>query len=517
VILKSIFLMQTPQKNFNKSPIETKVFQGNHAIEVLEKSNFLIEWSYLVENSVIQSVFQEPSFVIPWYKIHLNNYNPIVLTVTAEGRLVGLLTLAQKLDIQTGKKSLRLEGAGTFHALYQTWLVLPEYQTEFWELGIKGLLDLFPKVFINLKSLADKTLIENLKSQTDFSKISVIEQHLNPILSYEKDDFKSILNKRHFRSKSNRLKRAGTVKFEKLTSKESLIDAFKDIEVYHDLRQGAAFNKVPFGNDSTQREIFLDWFDRGILHVTVLSLDNEFLAAVIIINDNNRTAHLAGLITYSPRHAKLSPGLVHLYYLAQKLFNESFQKLKLSPGYDTYKERFCNDQELVYEILISNRLIEILKRKFRKIFRKIILRFGIRPMELDVLIDKFIYKIKNRFRHVSKNFIGNETKYNEKLHQWIKRIVLEEELNKFNFNKNKISDLLLVDDKSFEVCRWEFLVDALRRLENDQNFITQTKNNQLLVCIWYDTLKNYNEEKYMDSFNIIKIYKSLNFKNSIMK
>jgi hypothetical protein len=504
--------MDIHPKFAKSSEIETKIFRGSEAFSVLEEREFKAQWGKLWENCEVKSIFQEESFVLPWYLIHKDDYIPILLCVYSGDQLVGLLTLAQKFDEKTGKGDSRLEGAGTFYALYQTWMVLPGFESDFWHFGIKRLFKLLPNTFINLKSLPSQRSFTSFVDFPSFRKMTVFEEYHNPILDYEQGDFKEVLNKRHFRSKSNRINRAGQVRFEKVKSKEELIHALKDIAVFYDLRQGAAFNKIPFGDDQTPHDLFVNWFEQGILHVSILWFDNELIGAVIIIKDN-KTAHLAGLITYSPRHGKLSPGLVHLYYLGQLLHEEGFKNLKLSPGYDSYKERFCNTHENLYELLISPNLTDVFRRKIRKKIRQNYLRFGIRPMEVGVVLNKKVIKFKNRINYIFKTLKFRDSTSNESLHEWAREIVMSNKFPNGGYKRDFLEDLLKVGDFDLKITRWEFLEDSLRRLEENQKFITLVDGNKLFSCIWYreNSTSNNSENKIETDFEILKVYVSLSF------
>lgn len=492
---------------------ESQVIQGVEAVRILEEESFKVKWANLLEDSIAKSVFQAESFVLPWYKVNQADHIPIIVTAYSGDKLVGLLTLAQKFDKESGKKSDRLEGAGSFYALYQNWIVLPEFLEIFWEVGVLGLFRIFPNAYVNLKSVSGENIFMAIENLPSFKKMTVIETYQNPILDYQRDGFEEILNKRHFRSKSNRINRAGEVKFEKVKSKEELIFSFNDVSVFHDLRQGAAFNKIPFGKDIAPRQLFLEWFEKGILHVSLLWFNKEIIAAVVIIIDNE-TAHLAGLITYSPRHGKLSPGLVHLYYLGLLLHEEGFKNLKLSPGYDSYKERFCNSHEDVHELLISPNLSDILKRKVRKKMRQNYFKFGVRPMDVEVILNKKKAQYINRLNNISKGFILKNSNKDVLIMNWAKKIVGNDTLPNLNYRKDNLGDLLLVGDYDLLVSRWEFLVDSLKRLEDNQNFITLVENDKLLACIWYKDQFLIAPDKNIitPGFENFKVYVSLDFK-----
>jgi hypothetical protein len=108
------------------------------------------------------------------------------------------------------------------------------------------LLKEIPGCSINLKSLPNKGIYQAISNERGLKRMSVLEKHLNPVLDFVNEDYQKIFGKRHFRSKMNRLNRSGKVIFEKITSVDQLKSAMDSIEVFHNLRQGAAFNKTPF-------------------------------------------------------------------------------------------------------------------------------------------------------------------------------------------------------------------------------------------------------------------------------
>ncbi|MCL6260434.1 GNAT family N-acetyltransferase [Aquiflexum sp. TKW24L] len=457
--------------------------EGEAGLKELYDPNLLNQWNHLMQNSSVSSVFQSPDFVLPWLEENKNDYSPLILLMYLNGTLVGLLPLARKIDAKSGQLSKHLVGSGHFYAVYQTWLLVDGNEDFFWNKGLIGLMNHIPGCEINLKSLPNLESFKKMVSNNKVNKYSVIEKYHNPILGFKLDGYQKIINKRHFKAKFNRVNKSGELHFEHLNCLERLQLALNHIEVFHNLRQGAAFNKTPFPLDKEERNIFIEWFKKGILHATALWLDEELIGAVIMIKDGKHTVHLAGLITYSPLHGKYSPGLVHLYLLVSRLKEEGLTYLKLSPGYDSYKERFSNESEELFELLISNNRFSLLKRKFRISIRNFLIMKGIRPMEVSVWIDKKRALFKNKWFKLKK---GNPHKEVD----WILFLRKIEQTNGKEFKGDidlrvmDISQLLLVDDCTFEISRWEFLNDALKRLEENQIFYTLTQKNRLIFCVW---------------------------------
>lgn len=511
-LIKDIYRrMNVKLKEINSLNFESEIIQGIQAIRFLDNREFINNWNSLLKNAVVSSIFQDASFVIPWYKNNLDNFHPVVLSGYSDNKLVALLTLAQRIDKNTGEKSNKLEGAGGFSALFQTWLVLPGFQEIFWIKGIKEVLKTFQNAQINLKSLPNSTAIKSLENRPEFKSITTLEKHQNPILNYKNQDYKQVLNKRHFRSKYNRLKRAGEVKLERVDSSKRFNQILIEISTFHDLRQGAAFNIIPFGNDTELKKTFEAWFENGLLYASLLILDEQIIGAIFFINEYDKILHLAGLVTYSPFHAKYSPGLVHLYLLGFQIQKEGFESINLSPGYDSYKERFSNQHEEIYELLISQNSLDIYKRKLRYKFRQILLGRGIRPMDFQVFLSKKKSVIKNRLQNFRKNHKRRNHDSKNIVLEWAKnQIAIARIDNNLNIEHNNMNNLLLTGEFDFNICRWEFLEDALKRLEDGQDFFTHVKNDRLIWCIWF---KNSSEKmgEFEGSVNIKEVFVSKAF------
>jgi len=463
---------------------DVNILEGDKAVNFLQEKDFDRKITSLLQSFGKPSVFQDFTFILPWYRENLKKYSPVLLLAFDGDHLVGLLALARERHGPSGRLGKKLIGAGNFFALYQNWTVLPDYLLDFWEKGIQFLLKKNPSLFITLKCLPGLEIFQSMENFSDFKNMTVLEKFLNPVLDFQIEGFEKIFAKRHFKSKINRLNRAGDVKFEKITDAQLLENTFPKIAQYYSLRQGAAFNKIPYPNGDQDWNLFFEWFKYGILHVTGLWLDGVLIGAIIMINDYGKTAHLAGLITYSPHHAKLSPGLVHLYLASQMLKDESFDHLKLSPGYDAYKDRFSNRQEEVFELLISSNSFQIIKRKLRVRLRKVLLKKGIRPMEFEVWLSKTKSKLNNRLCWLFKNF-------NKKYSDFDKVLAKLESLNLMkkgiipSLESQNLEELLLVEDCTFNVSRWEFLDDSLKRMEENERFLTLAVEGKLKFCIWY--------------------------------
>jgi hypothetical protein len=492
------------------SEIIFEIIVGNEALHFLNQKEVIKDWELLFNVCSVKSVFQSHAFVLGWYNIYIKQHIPLVIMgKSVQGNLVGLFTLAvmdHDLGQLSKKSKIRIEGAGYNFAIYQMWLCLEQFKFSFFELGIKTLFNQYPYAKVYLRYIFLDFLFYPGNKSTFINKNLVIEKFKNPILDFKKKS-NEILGKRSLRSKYNRVSKVGKYEFVKVTDLDLFELGLEAITKFTDIRQGAVFNRSPFEVDPLQKYIFFDWFKKGLLHVTFQYLNGDLISAVICISDDD-FCHLAGLISFSPLHSKFSPGLVHVYMLSQMLQNEGFSQFKLTPGYDLYKEKFKNEEEYLYGIFISQNRIQRFKRKLRVNFNCFLLKLNVRPSLFYLNIKKRKKWLKNRVNNVLTGRVFNDFNKQKNLFKIIKILEGGFNGNKFELVENQLGHLLFFNDYEFEVTRWEFLSDALKRLENGNSFWVLLKEDKMIACIWGDKTNSHDgDEKY----NIARYYLSTLF------
>ena len=121
---------------------------------------------------------------------------------------------------------------------------------------------------------------------------------------------------------------------------------FDQLIAFYDTRQAAANNATPFATDATKRTFHAELIKQpGLLHVSMLSVGDELISALVGITDG-RIYSLA-MPMFSPFRADYSPVTLHLLMLIDMLSKEGMQVLDLTPGNDSFKERFATDHDEV--------------------------------------------------------------------------------------------------------------------------------------------------------------------------
>lgn len=497
-----------------KKEIQISLFSGLKGVAEIKSGKFIKEWEQLIKDCPWSGVFQSPNLIISWYETYQEACYPLIIAGFIDKRLIGLLPTAlmgkSENDILDRTKPLKFVGAGNYLSLEQTLITREELISEFWDKGLNSFFLKFPNSRLNLRYLPNQFPISAIENNNYFINYSVSRTFSNPILNFNKS-YADIFKKRHLKAKYNRLQRAGILNFEKVLDFASFKKGLEEIILFLEIRHGAAFNKRSFLNDINQKYLFFNWFKLGLLHVTFLKLNEEIISAVALIIDGKRL-HLAGLTSYSPVHAKFSPGIVHLFLLGQLIRDEGFGEFKLSPGYDSYKNRFSNDVEIVQEILISKNKNDIFLRRLRVFFDHQLLNLNYRPMGFNVGLDKIksIFKSRLGYLKLSAQILLRGLSLKKAKDSNI-------DINAINFQHNRLNDLLKFEENRFPISRWEFLNDALERLESGEEFLTLLHHDKLIGFIWIDKdsipinilrIKIFELEKIKKIF-LVREYKNL--------
>jgi CelD/BcsL family acetyltransferase involved in cellulose biosynthesis len=460
------------------------ILVGEEAFKLITDPKFQLAWECLYNACPWSTVFQSKDFVSTWYQLYYPYYQAVLVKAEQEGELVGLLTLAKQ------KASKLLIVAGLDSAEYQTWLAKSGCGELFIQEALDRVLTLYPGHDITFHNTPPETPLLWAKTNKKWRERAILKPLQRPLMDLRNPDVTSLFRKKQFREKTNRLKRLGELKFEKVTDPEHFALLLDDLIAQSDFRKGAKYNFFQFEIDPYGKQFLFELFKKGILHTTVLRLDGQVIASIAAPAGNN-WVHLAGLNTHSPLYAKHSPGLINFIMLGQLLIEENMDTFDLTPGGDAYKERLATSQDQVHELFISG----VLQTKIKKIIiepalsaiKSILRRKGLTPR----LVKNEVLKIKGRLalaiqhgltKHLSWHYLwkGNSSKT---LVCKFKSTKLQTE---YPIKVNDVRALLRYKPSQGIYSRWDFLEDAMLRFELGEQVYTLTEKGQLLVCIWHE-------------------------------
>ena len=474
------------------------LYTGDEARALFSKESFLSDWDALYDACPWATFFQSRIFVTTWYNVYRSKYLPIIVVAEYGGRLTGLLTLA--IGLSNTKKG-RIVGAGQFEAEYQSWLTEPSESDGFIKAALLKVLQQFPHSPIHLRHVTSQASLQ-WTNEPYWKKRCVLEPYRRPLMYMSDPEVDKIFRKSEFRKKRNRLQKKGKVEFERITSKKEFEAIWDDIMVMYDFRQGAKFNLAQFRNEPLKSAFYLSLFEQGQLHVTVLKVNGQLLAATAIMSTRD-WVHLQGINIHVPFNADYySPGLVQFIMLGQMLASEGVAVLDLTPGGDFYKDRLATRHDEVNEVVISNSYLYRLKRELRQRYFERLRKAGKWPMGTMLAMRKKGYLLKARVRQVMKqgivkSMIGkmrdvtNPPK--DKMYV-INASVLSSSVEMLPVNKDSLHDMLCYEAKGAHVSRWEFLEEAMLRFEKGGSAYSYSEEGRLLACAWVKASSNTSED-----------------------
>ncbi|WP_159439871.1 GNAT family N-acetyltransferase [Pontibacter lucknowensis] len=393
-------------------------------------------------------------------------------------------------------KKLEITGTGASDAYYHTWLAEEYNKESFIKLALHKVREHFPGYNIRLFQLPQHTPIKWLETDKKWLNLAVLKTYDRPLVDLTHPELSKLYTKKQFKECRNRLKRLGEVTFEHITCIDQLSDIFDEMMDQFDFRKGATLNTLPFRSDPQKKEFLMELFRLDMLHVAVLKMNGIIVASLIATIGKDKWVHGVGINTHAPTYAAYSPGFISFIMLAQQLANKQYHMLDLSTGDQEYKKRMTNTQDQVYALVILSRNKSTFKIP-NPLKEQVIGRLS------EAGIDYIAFRAKLR---------ANNKMLKAKWHllkqQGITRCLVnslkftisreKEQIYKINtknsitilkntyacISQNSLKDLLRFSEGQSLKTRWEFLIEAMYRLEIGEQAYTYSEDNVLKACVW---------------------------------
>ncbi len=474
------------------------LFNEKAAYSVLNDHKFLMLWQTLHGACPHATAFQAPSFVRVWYETYRAQWQPVVVqSQDSDGNLVGLWLLAH--NPITGV----ITHAGAHQAEYHTWLALPGNDVPFLSSAWAALTRHFTFKTLRFKYLPAAALGSTL--QTALGILSggvVVRKYSRPVLNISSDEIKISFAKKSNKSRFNRLKRLDKLEFRHLKDPVELERVFDELILFYDFRQAAINHSIPFREDPQKRKFHKDLFSNvpNNVYVTVTYLGKHPIAAFWGLV-SGKTVHL-GMLIHSPLYAKHSPGKLHIMQLSEHLLKDGKNMLDLTPGGDTWKERFTNAHDEVAEAIIyrskwariQTNMLDGLSLRVKLYASKV----GITPVNVRSTLAMFFHVRTSAVIQKIRNWVSVDCE--SRIYRCDKSLVESCHFDK-RVRCNSLSDLLSFDPGKLWQIRDEFLRNALARLERGELAYTISKNGHLVHSGWM--------VKHQTEFGITEIKQSM--------
>ncbi|EJF08796.1 GNAT family N-acetyltransferase [Pontibacter sp. BAB1700] len=463
----------------------TSLLIGKEFWELYTDKNFQNSWDSLYQNCSWATAFQSREYVMSWYQVFSEEYLPVVVATHSDYELIGLLTMAipnsKKPIDKLYQSRIQIIGAGAYEAEYQVWIAEEGNGESIIKAALSLLKERFPKGDILFRFIPAHTPIDWIKKDKVWQGRCVIQEFRRPLLELQTPSIAQHLHlSRQHKTKYNRLKRIGDLVFEKITEPEQFSPLLKDLAEQYDFRQGVMFNMNQFRENPLKTDFLMQLFSKGILHVTILRLNNEIIAAMVATQGKN-WVHLQGLNTHSPFHAKNSPGILHFFMLGRYLSDEGYDIFDLTPGGDNYKERFATKYDQVYSLAVTDNRLYRIKRRMRKHVYEHLIKAGHRPMSVELNLKKQLYQLRHQIKKIRRGHMPVLSGKRTFCHYRYSTLLPSSTIL---VSTDSLSDLLGFEAGGTQVSRWEFMEDAMRRFEEGQHAYTWANEGRLLCCAW---------------------------------
>ncbi len=458
--------------------MKIRILSEDDTLKIISDEEFISIWKSLAENTIHCTIIQEYGFVVSWYQSYLDKYKPmIVLGYDEEENIIGILPLAISHD--TGQ----LSHAGENQAEYHSWICSKEYEETFL---VQSLISIKKECKLgkwkwgwlppqsNINWFNSELLKKNGIYINNITSESPLHNLENP------DKLHRLKKNKANKSKINRLKRKGELRIERISDREYAEKLFDVIITQYNFRQLSLYNHIPFQLDKNKRAWHLNQMDimPENTHFTVLWHGDELLACNIGCCTTDKV--LLGLTSYDPTKGTCSPGTIFVIQLLEFLKEEGYTFLDLTPGGDSYKERFSNEHiSLVKPTICFNQYNQIKDYTLISLRNLLKKRFSARDFALlQSLSKKSIPALLKRKVQEYKD--GNSSYFSYKGE--IKEIIHKDNLPPLRLQQ--YNDLLLYQNKEGILTHKEIVNTAMKKFERGDRLYTMVSNTELIAFVW---------------------------------
>lgn len=465
--------------------IRIQLLRNTELNSLLTDSDFLNTWKNLAKQTTGFHVLQEPEFILTWYRHYQAQYEPILLLgMDEKNTLVGLMALAWDEENQI------LTHGGHFSAEYHAWLAKPLYSDEFFAQCL-----LTVKQHFSLKKWAWNFMPPHLDFHVSASKEKELQkagiflafkEEENPLWNLKDETkLKKTLKSSSLRSKRNRLKRRGELRFEIIQEVGRAKEALEVAAKQYDFRKEAQYNTRPYEEDLRLIDFDLDLIDQQkCLHCCALWLDDKLLAFHRGATDGKSVQ--LGLITFDPSEYASSPGTILFAELAKSLTEEGYETFDITPGGDAYKQRYANSSVLIKRPTVYFSRAEYEKGQLRDKIKNFLLQKGL--LAKTKVLGKALKENPLNLVHAGAVFSGKNSSGMQLMQVYRNRFA-PNMWQHLDISLQNYEDLLAYKDNCPYRSRRELLLDAYEKFKQSECLFSAKTRQGLLAFGWKKVLK----------------------------
>jgi hypothetical protein len=462
--------------------------RAEEALELISSDVFIKQWKELAVGRSVYCRMQEAEILSVWYRHYSTVNEPVIFTAfNNSNELVGFLGMVWD------EKNQELKHAG--HPQYRGWLAKPEYEIPFLQKVFIIIKDEFHIKNLFWSVLSPGLSIDVLKSALGPGMHMTCEETLSPRWNLtDPARLKKLLKNKSIKSNFNRYKRLGNFRFEIISDPEYLREVLDIAKNQIDFRKEAVNNSLPFKSDPNKIDYFCEQLSEpGTILPVALWLDDQLLSFNQGVMSKN---YFIGRITsFDPSQYRYSPGTLLFIRLAEYLTEKGYEIFDMTPGTNSYKDRFADSSIKLYKPTIHfstiNYQTTLIKQKIVKSSRSLL----IDKMGLDILTFRKwktnLTELPQKIKKISKGKIGGKITNRTPVLKQPKLIHLERSsfpTPSSNGSKQVISqqyeDLQKYSDTKPFLTRRGLLNDALKKFSKGDILYSQANDDKLLWYVW---------------------------------
>lgn len=470
-----------------------KPLRSTEALNLINSNTFIKKWEELATDQPVHCRMQEPDILCIWYRHYSVVFEPVIFTAFNDSdELIGFLGMVWD------EKNQELKHAG--HPQYQGWLAKPDYELPFLQHVFRYIRDEFPIKRLAWSVLSPGLSFDVFQSALDSDMYLTYEETVSPMWNIsDPARLKRLLKNKSIKSNFNKYKRRGDFRFEIIKEPEYLRKVLDIAKNQIDFRKEAMNNVLPFQSDPIKIDYYCEQLKvPGTILPVALWLDDQLLSFNMGVMGKK---YFKGRITsFDPSEFRNSPGTLLFIRLSEYLTENGYEIFDLTPGTNSYKDRFADSSVNLYKPTIHFSNID---------YQKTLLKKRLVKSSRKLLIDKLGINI-----HSTRKWKTNLSELPQKINQ-IRKRRFQENINKSisHFKQPKLvhierssiapshssfSEMVKVQEyedlQKYQgtqpfLTRRGLLIDAQKKFAQGQTLYSVADDEKLLWYIWRKKVK----------------------------
>ncbi|MFK7772689.1 MAG: GNAT family N-acetyltransferase [Saprospiraceae bacterium] len=475
-----------------------QIYRSKEALVLINSDAFVKQWKQLAVGLPVYCRMQEADMLCLWFKHYSVVFEPVIFTAYNDSdELVGFLGMAWN------EKEQELRHAG--HPQYFGWLAKPDYEVSFLQQVFRKIRDEFPINKLLWSVIPPGLSLDVFESALDSNMHMTCQETVSPMWDLsDPSRLKRLLKNKSIKSNFSKYRRRGDFRFEIIEEPDRLRKVLDIAKNQIDFRKEAMNNVLPFKSDPIKIGYYCEQITiPGTILPVALWLDEQLLSFNMGVMSDN---YFQGRITsFDPSEYRNSPGTLLFIRLSEYLTEKGFEVFDLTPGTNSYKDRFADKSVKLFKPTIHFSTMGYQKTLIKKKLVKGSRRLLIDKLGLNIKSTRKwktnIAELPQKIKKIGKSGTlinidkGMPLFKQPKLIHWKQSNItpIHSELSK-QVKIQQYEDLQKYQDTQPFLTRRGLLIDAQKKFAQGETLYSVSNDEKLLWYVWRKKVKG--EIKY---------------------